>query len=136
MMKCVTVKLPIRRNHQRRFSEEDILSLIAEFLGYELQIGEVGELDPEVIKLISSEIARQYAIIPLYRSETGIHFLAADPFNSSIIDDLTFALNVEIHLVVCDPDQVMALLDHYYPSHDVSVHDILGESGFEDFRGY
>ena len=38
-----------------------------------------------------------------YLSEGGVHFLAADPFNSSIIDDLTFALDLEIHLIVCDP---------------------------------
>ena len=35
--------------------------------------------------------------------EGGIHLLSLDPFNASIIDDLTFALNLEIHIVVCDP---------------------------------
>ena len=30
-------------------SKDDILSLVAEFLGYELQVGEVSEIEPEVI---------------------------------------------------------------------------------------
>ena len=29
-------------------SKEDILSLVAEYLGYELQIGEIGEIDPKL----------------------------------------------------------------------------------------
>ena len=80
-------------------SKEDILSLVAEYLGYELQIGEIGEIDAETISSIQPEIAKQYGIVPLYLSEGGIHFLASDPFNSAIIDDLTFALD-EIHLIV------------------------------------
>ena len=71
-------------------SREDILGLVAEYLGYELQIGEVDEIDPEVISSIKPDMARQYGIVPLYLSEGGIHFLAADPFNSAIIDDLNF----------------------------------------------
>ena len=77
-------------------ANEDIFSLVSQFLGYELQVGEVEEIDPEVIRLIGPDIARQYKIVPLYLSEGGIHFLAADPFNSAIIDYLTFALNLEI----------------------------------------
>ena len=114
-------------------SKEDIFSLVSEFLGYELQVGEVGEIEPDALQVVQAEVARQYAIVPLYLSEGGVHFLASDPFNSSIIDDLTFALNLEIHLVVCDPEHVQALLDHYYPSQDGSIQDLLGEGAFEEF---
>ena len=74
-------------------SREDA-SLVAQFLGYELQIGEVAEIEVETLKQIEAEVARKYKIVPLYLSEGGVHFLAADPFNSSIIDDLTFALDL------------------------------------------
>ena len=90
---------------------EDLFSLISQYLGYELQVGEVGEIEPDALQVVQAEVARQYAIVPLYLSEGGVHFLASDPFNSSIIDDLTFALNLEIHLVVCDPEHVQALLE-------------------------
>ena len=84
----------------------DILSLVSEYLGYELQVGKVDQIDPEALDMIDAEVAHQYAVVPLYLSEGGIHFLASDPFNSGIIDDLTFALNLEIYLVVCDPIEV------------------------------
>ena len=115
-------------------TKEDIFSLVSEYLGCELQIGEVGQIEPDSLQAIEAEVARQYAIVPLYLSEGGIHFLAADPFNSSIIDDLTFALNLEIYLVVCDPDQVSALLDQYYPSQEGSIQDLLGDVGFDEFE--
>jgi type IV pilus assembly protein PilB len=116
-------------------SREDILALVAEYLGYELQVGEVDEVDSEVISSIQPDMARQYGIVPLYLSEGGIHFLAADPFNSAIIDDLTFALNLEIQLIVAEPEYVSQLLDHYYPTEENSLDDLLGNVGLEDFEG-
>ena len=77
-------------------SREDILSLVSEYLGYELQFGEVEEIEADVIASIQPDMARQYGIVPLYLSEGGIHFLASDPFNSAIIDDLTFAPELSI----------------------------------------
>ena len=35
-------------------SKEDVLSLVAEFLGYELQVGEVTEIETEAISTIDS----------------------------------------------------------------------------------
>lgn len=116
-------------------ANDDIFSLVAEFLGYEPQVGEVEEIDPEVVSVIGPDIARQYKIVPLYLSEGGIHLLAADPFNSAIIDDLTFALNLEIHLIVCDPVYLEELLEKYYSKDESTLGDLLGQVGLEDFEG-
>ena len=70
----------------------------------------------------------------MYLSDGGVHLLALDPFNSSIIDDLTFALNLEISIVVCDPVQVSALLDHYYGQEKSSMDDLLGDVGLDQFE--
>ena len=49
-------------------SKEDLYGLIAQFLGYELQVGEVAEIEPDALQVIEADIARQYAIVPLYLS--------------------------------------------------------------------
>jgi type IV pilus assembly protein PilB len=116
-------------------TNEDIFDLIAQFLGYELQVGEVDEIDPEVLRIIGPDIATQYKIVPLYLSEGGIHFLAADPFNSAIIDDLTFALNLEIYLIVCDPVYLNELLDQHYAKEESTLSDLLGDVGLDEFEG-
>ncbi len=113
---------------------EDLFSLISQYLGYELQVGEVGEIEQEVLAVIPHDTARQYGVVPLYLSDGGVHLLALDPFNSSIIDDLTFALNLEISIVVCDPVQVSALLDHYYGQEQSSMDDLLGDVGLDQFE--
>lgn len=113
---------------------EELLNLISQYLGYELQVGEVGEIDHEVLSVIPHETARQYGVVPLYLSDGGVHLLALDPFNSSIIDDLTFALNLEISIVVCDPVQVSALLDHYYGQEQTSMDDLFGDVGLDQFE--
>ena len=116
-------------------TNEDIFNLVAQFLGYELQVGEVDEIDPEVLRIIGPDIATQYKIVPLYLSEGGIHFLAADPFNSAIIDDLTFALNLEIYLIVCDPGYLDELLDQHYAKEESTLSDLLGDVGLDEFEG-
>jgi type IV pilus assembly protein PilB len=113
---------------------EDLLNLISQYLGYELQVGEVGEIDQDVLAVIPHDTARQYGVVPLYLSDGGVHLLALDPFNSSIIDDLTFALNLEISIVVCDPVQVTALLDHYYGQEQSSMDDLFGDVGLDQFE--
>ena len=50
-------------------SAEDVFSLVAQFLGYELQIGEVAEIDEEALRSIEPDVARKYKIVPLYLSE-------------------------------------------------------------------
>ena len=116
-------------------SKEDLVNLVAQFLEYELQVGQVEYIEPETLQAISSDLAHQYGIVPLYLSEGGIHLLAADPFNSGIIDDLTFALNQEIHLIVCDPDEVDRLLGEYYPKIESTLDDLLGAGGLDQFEG-
>ena len=117
-------------------SKEDLINLVSQFLGYELQQGEVEQVDPEAMQSISADSAHQYGVFPLYLSPNGIHLLAADPFNSSIIDDLTFALNHEIHLIVCDPSEVTRLLEEYYPRQESTFDDLLGGDGLDQFEGF
>ena len=115
-------------------SKEDLLNLISQYLGYELQVGAVEEIEQEALSLLPQETARQYGVVPLYLSEGGIHVLAVDPFNSAIIDDLTFALNLEVFIVVCDPLHVSELLDQYYGEEQADMSGLLADVGFDQFE--
>ena len=110
---------------------EDLFGLISQYLGYELQVGEV-----KIYRLYYQQFPQRlpiYGVVPLYLSDGGIHLLALDPFNSSIIDDLTFALSLEIFIVVCDPDEVSSLLDKCYGQNQSSMDDLFEESGLDQF---
>ena len=67
-------------------------------------------------------------------SEDGLHLLAADPFNSSIIDDLTFSLNLDIRLIVCDPEEINRLIEQHYGKDESTLADLLGDISSEGFE--
>lgn len=111
----------------------DVFGLVGQYLNCEVQIGQVEEIEGEVLALIQGDVARQYAVVPLYISEDGIHLLASDPFNSAIIDDLTFSLNLDVLLIVCDPEEIDRLIEKYYGKDESTLSDLLDEIGSDVF---
>lgn len=106
-----------------------ILQAIAEYLGYDY-LEEVPANVPEsASSSMRANVARMYAVVPLACDNTSIQLLACDPFNSSIIDDLTFSLNKDVTVVVGDPRNVSTLLTNTYGEEDSSIDDILGDLG-------
>jgi type IV pilus assembly protein PilB len=109
-----------------------ILQAVAEFLGFEYA-EEVPTNVPDVVSgSIKTNVARMYAVVPIASDETSISLLAKDPFNASIIDDLTFTLNKDVTVLVGDPNRIEELLVSTYGEEDSSIDDILGDLG-EDF---
>lgn len=106
-----------------------LLSAVAAYLGYTYQETPPSSIPPEVAAAIKASTARMYAIVPVNADETSIDLLAKDPFNPSIIDDLTFSLSKDIQIIVCDPDCVDELIIDTYGEEDSSIDDILGDLG-------
>jgi len=106
-----------------------LLSAVAAYLGYTYQETPPSSIPPEVAAAIKASMARMYAIVPVNANETSIDLLAKDPFNPSIIDDLTFSLSKDIQIIVCDPDCVDELIIDTYGEEDSSIDDILGDLG-------
>lgn len=111
-----------------------LLSIIADYLGYTYQEKLPDSTPGRVASVISSETAFTYAVVPFEIGETHISLFAKNPFNSSIIDVLTFSLNKDIRIIICDPDQVDRLLTQTYGEEKSSIDDILGDLA-NDFSG-
>jgi type IV pilus assembly protein PilB len=111
-----------------------ILSAVAEYLGYEYLATPLTKVADDVASTVRASVARMYAVVPYQVDDTSLVLFAKDPFNPAIIDDLTFTLNKDISIVVCDPDQVDSLLIATYGEEDSSIDDILGDlgDGFSD----
>ncbi len=106
-----------------------ILQAIADYLGYDYVAEMPSSIDLDVASVVKSSVARMYAVVPYEATETSVSLLAQDPFNSSIIDDLTFALNKDINIAVCNPEGIEALLVNTYGEEDSSIDDILDDIG-------
>ncbi|MGB0333759.1 MAG: GspE/PulE family protein [Opitutales bacterium] len=106
-----------------------ILEAIAEYLGYEFLASPPHKVAEEISSTVRANVARMYAVVPFKVDDTSVELLAQDPFNPAIIDDLTFTLNKDITIVVCDPEHIDTLLINTYGEEDASIDDILGDIG-------
>jgi len=106
-----------------------ILSAVADYLGYSFLEKTPNNVSEEVASAVRASVARMYAIVPYEVDDTSITLLAKDPFNPSIIDDLTFTLNKDVTIIVCDPDTIDPLIVNTYGEENSSIDDILGDLG-------
>ena len=112
----------------------EILQATASFLGYEFLDEVPKRVEEEIASAVRASVVRMYAVVPLAVDDTSISLLAKDPFNPAIIDDLTFTLNKDIAIVVCDPDKLDELITITYGEEDSSIDDILEnlDDSFDD----
>ena len=106
-----------------------ILAAVAEYLGYEYLATPPNKVEENIASSVRASAARMYAVVPYEVSDTSVSLLAQDPFNPAIIDDLTFTLNKDITIVVCNPEHIDSLLIATYGEEDSSIDDILGDLG-------
>ena len=110
-----------------------ILQAIADHLGspyYSTVPADPGEA---LVKLLKPAQAHKYVVLPVADEAGKLTLLAKDPFNSSVINELSFILQREIELGVADPAQVDAgVVRVYGEATSSSMEDLLGEFGEVD----
>lgn len=104
-----------------------LLEMIAEYLQYEYLPVPPQAVEEDILRSMKASVARMYAVVPIRVDDHSIDLLAKDPFNNSIIDDLTFSLSKDINLVVTDPDYLDSLLTTSYGDEDASIDTLLDE---------
>ena len=101
-----------------------ILKAIADYLGYDYLDSVPSKVEESVASAVRSSTARMYAVVPFKVDDTKIALLAQDPFNPAIIDDLTFTLNKDVTIIVCDPGKIDSLLVATYGEEDSSIDEL------------
>ena len=109
-----------------------LLKKIATQLGCEYLEGSIGEIPGEVIASVQGSLARMYSVVPIRMDAQSIDLLASDPFNSQVIDDLTFALGKDIRLVVADPVRIEGMIKTHYGDDETTMDDLLKEMTSDD----
>ena len=86
------------------------------------------KIDPEVLKIITSDIARHYQIIPLSKKEDSITLAMADPLNMFAIQDLPVFKGFKIHPVIASFQNINQAIELYYSSSAmVDINDLIKE---------
>ena len=106
-----------------------LLQAIADHLGVQFYSAVPTTDQDEISKVLKPAQAHKYAVVPVADEAGKLTLVAKDPFNSAIINELTFILKREnIELAVADPDMVDAAVIRVYGEPSASsMDDLLGE---------
>ncbi|HVT43549.1 MAG TPA: type IV-A pilus assembly ATPase PilB [Thermoanaerobaculia bacterium] len=97
-------------------SEEDITECLSQQFGVPSINLAHFEIDPTVIKLIPSEVARKYNILPVNKTGATITIAMADPTNVFAMDDIKFMTGYNVEPVVASELGIKLSIENYYGS--------------------
>ncbi len=94
--------------------DEEITALLSRQYGVpSISLGDF-EIDQAVIKLVPSETAQKYQILPLSRAGATLTIAMTDPTNVFAMDDLKFMTGYNVEPVVASETAVMDAIQKYY----------------------
>ena len=94
--------------------EKDLLGFMSkQYHVPSINLGEF-QIDEEVVRLISEEVARKHLVIPVHRAGASLVVAMADPSNIMAIDDIKFLTNYNVEVVVAGESQIETAIEKYY----------------------
>ncbi len=94
--------------------DEEITALLSKQYGVPSIALNQFEIDPAVIKLVPSETARKYQIVPLSRAGATLTIAMTDPTNVFAMDDVKFMTGYNVEPVVASEIAVADSIEKYY----------------------
>src|SRR5688572_7999517 len=85
------------------------------------------DIDPEIIKLVSKEVAEKHLVVPVNRAGPSLIVAMCDPSNIYAQDDLKFLTGYNIEPVVASEPSIREALEKYYAERGPSLEEIVGE---------
>jgi len=110
--------------------DEDILLkyLGAQFRKDPITRQDLAALDPDVVKLVSEEVARQYGVIAAERSGRRLIVATADPLNVMAMDDLRRATGLEVDFRIGPASAIQEAIEKTYRK----VSQVVTSEGLDD----
>jgi type IV pilus assembly protein PilB len=87
------------------------------------------KIDPTIVKLVPTETARKYQVIPLSRSGSTLTIAMTDPTNVFAMDDIKFMTGYTVEPVVASEVAITDAVEKYYPSKGGSAPAKSGKPG-------
>ncbi len=105
--------------------EDELLQLIATFLGTDLVDLTKVEVEKRVVDMLDSQSVRMYGVLPLSFDNDTLTIASRNPLNYHIADEIHFILSKDVRVVVAKEAQVDAAIEKYYPVETETMHDML-----------
>jgi type IV pilus assembly protein PilB len=116
--------------------DNDIAMLLSEKYGVPSVNLAFCEIDPSVIKLIPSDVAQKYMVIPLNRAGSILTVASVDPTNVFAIDDIKFMTGLNVEPVVATEASIYGALEKYYGTpHSIELKRVYEQIAQADKEG-
>jgi type IV pilus assembly protein PilB len=109
-------KLGFNLVHLGFVKDEEITALLSKQYGVPSINLTQFQVDAAVIKLIPSETANKYQIVPLSRAGATLTIAMTDPTNVFAMDDIKFMTGYNVEPVVASETAVSEAIQRYYPA--------------------
>ncbi|HHL73591.1 MAG TPA: type II/IV secretion system protein [Bacteroidetes bacterium] len=96
-------------------NEKEMIKALSSQLGVQYINLKTYRVDPEVLSLVSAEMAWNYHVLPLFRINNRLTVAMVNPLDLFAIDALTRETHMKIEPVVCFEVDMKAKLEQYYP---------------------
>ncbi len=95
--------------------EKDLLGVLVESLEIPLLELTRFKIPEEILKLIPSDLARYYRIIPISKIEDTVTVAMADPLDIFALDGIKSLTGFKINFVLSEPEAIQRAIEEYYP---------------------
>jgi len=110
---------------EKMVSEDELLSLLSTKLFIPTLRLSKFKFDPELVKLVAPQMARQYLVIPLSRMADTLTVAMADPLNIFALDDLKVITGCDIDIVLSSEDEIVRAIELQYGGSGKKMEEIL-----------
>ncbi|MBN2241164.1 MAG: type IV-A pilus assembly ATPase PilB [Acidobacteria bacterium] len=108
--------------------DEDVTSILSRKYGVPSINLSFFEIDQASIKLIPSDVAQKYLVIPLSRVGSTLTIATADPTNVFAMDDIKFMTGFNVEPVVASEASILEAIEKYYGSqHSIELKKVYEE---------
>jgi type IV pilus assembly protein PilB len=85
------------------------------------------DIDSEVLKLVPSQIAKKYEVLPIKRTGNTLTLAMADPTNVFALDDVAFMTNLQVLPVVASQAALRKAIERNYDVQVSAISEIMTE---------
>ncbi|HVR80715.1 MAG TPA: type IV-A pilus assembly ATPase PilB [Luteimonas sp.] len=101
----------------------------ANSIEFGMPIFDVTAMDPaqSAIRLVSEELIRKHAALPLFKRGGRLYVGVSDPTNTHALDEYKFHTNLAVEALLVDEDRIKRTIDQWLESAD-ALADVVGDS--------
>jgi type IV pilus assembly protein PilB len=98
-----------------------------------MPIFDVASMDPaqSAIKLVSEELIRKHAALPLFKRGGRLYVGVSDPTNTHALDEFKFHTNLAVEALLVDEDRIKRTIDTWLETADALADAVADSEGME-----